>query len=489
MKENLKKKLVEGGLLSAGVLLALALLVIVNYFGYKYHQRFDWTKTRLYSLSDQTKNILKGLDRDIEIVVFESPQSQLAEPVAEITARYAAASPRISVRKLDPAKNLIEAERLLERYDTRYQEGSLKLVIGAGEDRRIFEEYDLADLDFSAMQMGGAARIASFKGEQVITGAIADLASGEKLEVRFTTGHGEASPDAGSGRGLSVLKQVIGGENLVLEGWSSLGQPAVPAGTDLLVVAAPITPFAPPELEAFSRYLAGGGRMLLLLDPALTPSGAFTDLGLSAWLAAQGVVLGEDVVVDPEHAVPFFGAQTFSVSSYGSHASVKALGEGRLNTLFELARSVAKGTAPAGTDVTMLAETSSSAWGETDLTRPSEVAKDAADVAGPVSLGVAVEKSATEEAGATGGFRLVVIGDSNFVTDQGISQAGNSILASNLFNWLLARESQLGIPPKKTEQVRMEVTGRQLVTIYLLILALPVAAIAAGVWVFFKRRR
>ena len=46
-----RRWLVRAGTLSAGVLLIAALLVIVNYLGDKYHKRFDWTSSSLYTLS------------------------------------------------------------------------------------------------------------------------------------------------------------------------------------------------------------------------------------------------------------------------------------------------------------------------------------------------------------------------------------------------------------------------------------------------------
>ena len=54
-----RRQLVKTGTLSAGVLVTLALLLIVNYLGWKYHHRFDWTKSRFYTLSDKSENVLK----------------------------------------------------------------------------------------------------------------------------------------------------------------------------------------------------------------------------------------------------------------------------------------------------------------------------------------------------------------------------------------------------------------------------------------------
>src|SRR3954447_16265357 len=84
-----RRQLVRTGTLSAGVLLIAALLLIVNYFGWKYYKRFDWTKSQLYSLSEKTRNVLGGLKQDVDFVVFLSPdqQRELYQPTTELLQR------------------------------------------------------------------------------------------------------------------------------------------------------------------------------------------------------------------------------------------------------------------------------------------------------------------------------------------------------------------------------------------------------------------
>ena len=483
-----KKAWVEGSLLSAGVLLTAALLILVNYFAGRYYQRFDWTKTQIYSLSEKSENVARSLAKDIQVSVLTSPGVPLSEEVQELLARYQAISPRIKVRSLDPVKNLAEVERILEAANTRYRPGTIKVIFDDGSERRVFDDAQLAELDYSAVQMGGAPAVAAFKGEEAFTSALVDLASGKKAKVLFVTGHGEKHPQDLNSR-FRGAEELLTRNNVEVESWASLGQAAVPAGTDLLVIAGPTASFVPPELAAFSAYLEGGGRLLLLLDPAISPAGKVEDLGLGTWLEGYGVKVAADVVIDPSKTVPFFGAETFALSSYGDHPVTKALSEVNLSIIVSLARSVRKGSEPAGTTVTELVKTGPEGWGETDLTGTTAATKDAVDTPGPTSVGVAVEKKAAGGEKAPAGMRLVVLGDSNFLGDDLLGSNGNAALADNAFNWLLERESLLGIPPKKPEQARLDVGADGLLKIILSIALLPVAAVAAGVAVYLKRRR
>jgi hypothetical protein len=158
-------------------------------------------------------------------------------------------------------------------------------------------------------------------------------------------------------------------------------------------------------------------------------------------------------------------------------------------------------------------------WGETDLTRLSAVEQDEGDVDGPVGLGVAVEVGGPVEEAADDGAltvldddaaaatptpvaasseqpaparsgRLVVFGDSDFAANAQLAAVGNPTLLLNAMNWLVARENLLAIPPKKAEQIQLNLTRSNLGTIYLLVLvAMPLASAVAGVVVYLRRRR
>jgi ABC-type uncharacterized transport system involved in gliding motility auxiliary subunit len=501
---------VAGSIWGAGALLVVGLVGILNYFGMKYYQRWDWTGSKLYSLSEKTESILAGLDRDIEVTMFLQPGSNLYDPAKELLERYAARSPRVTLRTVDPQRNLIEAQRLVDEYGL----SSLNVVVfEAGGDRRVVEESTLADFDYSGLQYGAAPTMTGFKGEEAFTSAILALVEKTKPKVLFTTGHGERSIDDFDESGLSRIRDLLGKENLELESWASLGQPAVPAGTDLVVVAGPRVNFVAPELDAFSRYLDGGGRMLVLLDPELDGQGTLVKTGIEAWLAERGVEVGDDLVVDPSSTLPFFGAETIFVRAAGSHPIIDSLAQADYPVIFALARSVRAGAAPAELEVRTLLQTTSDGWGETDLANLRGVSKGDTDTPGPVAVGVAVggaakppespfdehgleadadeedEEAASDETAAPA-WRLVVFGDSDFATNGQLANVGNPTLVANTFNWLLERQNLLGIGPKKPEQVRLSLTRGELAAItWISLLGLPALAVGAGVLVWSRRRR
>ena len=512
-KESNQKALIKGGTLSAGVILAAALLLIVNYLGWKYYKRFDWTKSQLYTLSEKTTNALKTVDRDIDTVIFIRAGDELYGPTRELLDRYQSASKHIHVRTVDPEKNLAEAQQLV----TKYKVNSLNVVVfDSGKDRRVIETADLADFDYSGMQMGQPAKMTGFKGEQRFTGAILELVQSKKPKILFTSGHGEAALDDPSGEhGLGKAQEMLGRDNFNTEECATLGKNAVPADADLVMIAGPTTAFTKPELDMLTAYLGKGGRVLVLVDPTLAGD-KLANTGLTEWLAGYGVKLGEDIVVDPSNPLPMYGADTIFANAYGDHAITRSLRAAKVPVIFALARSVSKGTPPAGFEATELVKTSPEGWGETNLAKLSAVGKDDADLKGPVSMAVAVapvgadakpkpetdeddlDNPAKKEAKATplpadspaAKMRLVVFGDSDFAGNTEIGNVGNATLVADTMNWLVERQQLLGIPPKSPEQVRLSLTQGQLSLFFWLVIAvMPLLSVGAGVMVYLRRRR
>ena len=501
--EGPRKRVIAGSMLGAGVILALLLFLIANYFGSKYSQRFDWTEQRLFTLSEKTANLIDDLSQDVEVMVFLSPAEPLYPAVKELLAAYEEASPRISVREIDAERNLVEAQSLVDRYEISQLN---VIVFEAGDDRRVVDTTDLADFDYSGMQMGQAPQMTGFKGEQIFTSTLLELMEHRKPKVLFTIGHGELRLDDFSPAGLSSARDLLGKDNFELEEWGSIGEAAVPEGTDLIVVAGPTSTWLEPELELLRSYLVSGGRMLVLIDPTLTPTEGLVDTGLEDLLTEFGVDAGNDIVVDPANPLPFFSAETIFVNVYEDHVITRPLDQARLPVVLSLARSVSRGEDVEGVTATELMRTSIDGWGETNLQNLDQVDRDDADVEGPVSLAVAVSGEsaapdpdsevldgfATSNLDPTGQaeLRMVVVGDSDFATNAQLQNVPNATLLANMLNWLVDRETLVGIPPKQPEQVRLSLSQSEMRRIAGLVLAgLPALALALGAYIYFRRRR
>jgi len=476
------------GTSAVGVLLAAAVLVGVNYLSARHWKRADWTKTRLYSLSETTKKIVAGVKKPVRVTVFMGGESRLYQPVRELLSRYQALSPRIEVEYLDPRRNPARAEALVKEFGIRQN----TVVFRSGDRKKYVEEDKLADLDFAGAGMGGTPSIKAFKGEEAFTSAILAVTEERQPKVYFSKGHGEASLESAErGRGYSDAKQLLERDNMIVSSWDALGKDALPQDADVLVVGGPRTVFLEPEAGALEKRLAAGGHVLLLLDPVLPGPGApAPDLGFGALLAKYGIKLGNDLVVDPANALPMVGAETVLANRYGSHPIVASLSAEGLPVIFPIARSVTKADKPPeGIAETMLVETSPDGWGETNLKNlDAGIKKEPSDTQGPVSLAVAVGPADEKKADPKTP-RLVVVGNSRFATNGTIGSGANGVLFASAIHWLAGSEKQVGIPPKTPEQASLSLTDSQVRRIgFVSVIGLPGAAILVGLWVWYKRR-
>jgi ABC-type uncharacterized transport system involved in gliding motility auxiliary subunit len=334
--------------------------------------------------------------------------------------------------------------------------------------------------------MGDRKEKVTAVGEQDFTSALIKLVSKKESKVYFVNGHGEMSLDETGDKGVSKFKEALGKDHYKTEALSLPAKQEVPLDADVVIIAGPKHPFTTREVELLDKWLAKGGKLLAMVDPTINS-------GLDPLFAKYGISLGNDLIIDPV-AHSWTDVATPAVTAYKFHDITKSLGG--TTTFFPRSRSVqlAK-TQPTGQIGTVLAETSPAGWGETDLKNPQAKMDKGVDLAGPVALGVAVNKDAADAPKPKGEekaiqTRLVVFGNSVFVANTVVSQnAANADLALNSVSWLAQEESLIAIRPKPPANKSITLTGGQMNGIFSVsVLALPLAVLALGVFVAYRRR-
>lgn len=471
--------------LGVAIVLGLGILGLVNWLGARHYRRFDWTSSGLYTLSDKTRNVVKDLKTPVSVTVFMVQGSPLYSETQELLRRYRALSPMISVEQIDSTRDPARAEKLIKEFALSERSGAV--VFKSGDKKKYVTEDKLAELDFSRARMGGEPTIKAFKGEQEFTSAILAVTQSKAPRVLFVTGHGERTLDGRGRDGFYAVAETLRRDNCIVEAWQSLGASEVPAGTDLLIVAAPKSSYTEPEVAALKKYLTEGGRGLLFLDAEFGPGGALAETGLKPLLADFGLSLDDDIIVDPKNALPMMGLETVFARSFRPHPITKLL-EGSVVVL-PLARSVtALAKPPAGLTVTPLVETSADGWGETNLKDLEKVEKDDKDVKGPLAVAAAVEGA--ENPATKSRTRLVVFGDASFADNGGIANAANLYLVTGAANWVMEREALVAIPPRAADQLAVTLSRTDIAGVaFFVLLVLPLSAILLGLAVWIRRRR
>ncbi len=466
----------------------LALLLMVNYLAARHFKRLEWSARARAQLSPLTQRVLGALTNEIKVTIYFDRDEAIYESVWGLLKEYKFANSRIVVETVDYNRDPGAANLIKARYKLTSTQDKNIVIFDAGGRVKIVEQKQLSELDYSALTSGQGREVrrTHFRGEMEFTSAILNVTTARALKAYFLQGHGEHRPDSDETlMGYSKFAGVLRENNVLFDPLNLAGSGDVPADCQLLIIAGPVNPLLPEELEKIGRYLKQGGRLLALLNFYSVNK----TTGLEQILAQWGVTVGNNVVFDRENSVT---GQDMVVSQFGGHAISRPFLQSRLYLV--LPRSVAKTqTSGAGADapqVDPLATTSENGRVLTDV-RGGVATPAPGDYIGTVPLMAAVEKGGIRGVSADrGATRLVVVGESIFLGNETIDKVANRDFASHAVNWLLARNEMLvGLGPRPIKEYKLTMTTGDLASVrWILLLGMPGAVLLLGLIVWARRR-
>ncbi len=448
-------RILQGANLAVYTLVALAIAVSVNYFANRYTRHWDLTPNKKYSLSPQTQRMLKNLNRDITVYVFD--RERAFRDRRDLLDQYASASRRITVRYVDPDRD-----------------PSLAKQVGVRSYGSVFVSSGDRHLEANAAT------------EEAIANALIKLLKGQKT-VYFVQGHGEHDLDSAERNGYQRVKKEIENENSQVKTLVLLQKLEIPSDCTMLVIAGPRTDYTEPETDAIKKYLNGGGRALFMVDPGVELP------NLTKLSGDWGVMLRNDLVIDQNPVAQMFGTGPSMplIIKYGSSPIVQPLQ--RMVTLFPLTRSfdTSKGSKPGAT-TDSLCETSPESFSVTDFDpKMREVAfRPNKDIKGPLTVAVSgtLTSSGSSSAENKPQGRFVALGTSLLAANAYVGFQGNRDLFMNMIDWLSAEEDLISIRPKPPEFQHLNLTAAQMNGLLLRVAVVPLVIIAAAIFVWWGRR-
>ncbi len=456
------------------VLLAAAIAVAVFSLARRNDHTWDLTRDHHYTLSDHSAQVLGGLNADIMVTAFVRNGSAQQRELVSLTRLVADATPHVEATYVDPLAHPLQASQANVTGD----QGTV-LVASGDNERRL--EWPVT--------------------EEELLSAVVMVTAGEDHRICWAAGHGEPDPDD------EFTERGLGGARLALEAlnYQVMLQRVATEGLDLsceaLIVARPTVEWQPAARESLAAYLAGGGRVMMMLEPGDVPE-------LAAELERYGIRVGDDVVLDVNLKNQLMGVDDPSVvvlseRDFSDHPVTRSLGAA---VVLPIARSVVGLRTSEGLVVRDLMRTSPDAWAETDP-EAAEVGPDegielvgevpvvvaveiedpaviaVADPAGPDPAAVGVPASFTP---APGG-RLVVIGDSDFASNSTLMLGNNRDLFLNTVAWLVDEEDQLGERPENGDTLEISAFGEGVMCLFSVFLVPGAAALIAGATLLRRR--
>ena len=460
MKINAKLRL---QLLIQNWFFVLFFLLLVTLFGYLSNQFVftkDITQANRNTLTQGSIEVLENMTGPINLTVFATKDDvnngdTFRQGIINFIARFQRAKNDINIKFISPV-----------------EEPKLAQEMGIRTDGEVIVEYKKR-----------SEHISPPFAEQDLTNLFVRLTRTNEQPIMYLDGHGEKNL-------IGVKTNDLGefGKQLEKKGFKFSNPDLtvlneVPKQGGLLVIASPQVNVSKVESNKIVKYLQAGGNILWLLDDDNLK-------GLENVAEYLGLNVSKGKVIDPSSSQ--FGAnENVSFATfYGDHPITNNF---MLRTLFNGSHEVsAKGTFENGWKVSKLIEVAGNGWlaGSEKEKEQKLVFDKTKDKQGPINIGVAFNRKFEEK-----GQRVVVIGNSAFLSNSYITSGGNLDLGINMINWLAGDEKLITIQPMPLKDVNVTIPNdsKSVFLAWTIFHSfqyfIPLALFVAGFVIWFRRKK
>lgn len=457
----------DAALSGVGIASVLVFAFCAYYVAAERDVKADLSYFRTTRAGDATQNLVRALDQPVEVSAFFPSGNEVREQVSEYLSDLQKLSPNFVVQFYDHALEPTLAKELGVT-------GNGTLVVKR-KDRRELMGFGL-ELERARSQL--RTLDADFQKR------LLQVSRGRKT-LYFTTGHGERAPDRMTSTDqrwtMRLARELLGNLNYdvrnlgVAEGLGA----TVPEDAVAVAIVGPNKPFLPEEIASIKKYLDGGGRLLLALDPdaGLT----FEDLLGPYGLAYRAEVLANDIATFARTRQQSDRVNIVT-AAYSSHPSVTSAGRlGQRAPLLLVSSGFLERTdhKPEGLRVDFTVRSHPMTWSD----KNANFTNDADEPRRTFDLAAAV--SQTREGGAE--TRLLVFADSDLFGDPVIEFLGNAYLTLDGVKWLAGEESLMGEVNTEEDKPIQHTRKQDVAWFYSTVFAAP--ALVLGVGFVVTRRK
>jgi len=462
------------------VALFVAIIIVLNIFAQFLTDRFslkiDMTTTGQYSLSEDTKEMLKGIEDEINIYILSTQAAMennlTSKNALEMIQRYNTASGgKIKYEFVDPNKN----PQFFEKYPKARNSQARALVIEGKERYTVVQSAEFAYYISNSSGNSDPYKV-YYQSEEKLSSAILYVSSPEVSNAGFVTGHNEAE--------VKALETIFKGNNFETQDVDLLS--GVPAPVNNLVIAAPMADFTADEITALENYLSIDGNNLYVFWGMNTP----TLPTLERYLAEWGFQFPTYLICDESNS---YMSPAFPLAELMKNDLINSEAQGQLMPIFPRTRPINLAfTEKSYNRVVPLMQTMKTSYAKLlSAEKPIEVlTREGSDVAGP-HIVAAIGERMLGTTGGDGIARVVVFGTEAFADEEiaGIQRAYNNTFLTQLVTYSNPDTLTMAIAPKVVSSYDLNITeaGAKVLQI-VLIYVIPLLILAIGVFVFIRRK-
>lgn len=468
-KKHIKNGSYSMAMAAIFIVIVVVINMIVGAIPSKYSQ-LDVSSSKLYTIGDETKKVLKALDKDVTIYQIAQSGSE-DDTISNLLKRYEDESKHIKVEVKDPVVN----PKFASEYTTD-DLASNSLIVVCGDRNKVISYSDMysTSIDYNTWQQ----TTTGFDGEGQITSAIGYVTS-EDLPILYTlSGHGEQDLD-------SSFKEDVQKANIDIKELNLLTEGKVPDDADCLMIVSPTSDISEEEKTEILDYLEAGGKAMIFSDYSQDDLPNF-----DAVLENYGVKRAAGIVFegDSQHygmQMPYYLVPT--VNSTDASSETASAGS---YVLAPYAQGIQKTDDVRDTvTISSILTTSDQAYSKTNM-QSSNIEKEDGDIDGPFDLGVAITETLDDDKET----QIVYYSTSNLMQSQ-VNQmvsGGNEKLLLESLSWMTNTDesSSVSIPSKSLESTSLTVTDYDAAFWKICTIGLfPGAFLVAGFLIWLKRRK
>jgi gliding-associated putative ABC transporter substrate-binding component GldG len=291
------------------IVLVFGIIALLNMIGVRLFKRFDLTESKMYTLSDASKNLVRSVDDKFLVKAYftsdlPAPYNNNRRYLQDQLDEYRAYSHgNFQYEFIDPSKN-----ENLEQEAQRYGIPPVQVQVLKEDKFQVEKAYMGVVFLFGDRQERLPVVQETDNLEYEISSAMKKLTSKVIKKVGLLSGQGEPGLQQ-----MSRLRDVLQ-KQYELTTVSLGGGKAIPPDVAVLLIVAPTQPFKSWEKFLIDQYLMKGGKIAFFLnkvDASLqNQTGRPLNLGLEDMLEAYGVRINTDLVRDTRCAMVTVSQQT-----------------------------------------------------------------------------------------------------------------------------------------------------------------------------------
>lgn len=464
------KKLSFGAYSTGMIVIAMVVTVVFNLAVSQLPDRIkavDITTSKMYTLTEDTKNFLNTIDEDVKIYVMSS-ESDKDTTLAQTLDRYEDYCKYITVEYINPAVN--------PNFSSKYTNSSItygSLIVVSDKRSTLIDSSSIYESSYDYETY--TSNTTGYDGEGQVTSALDYVLSDEVTKVYLTSGHGEMTME-------SNITDAMNKANIETNTLTLMQEESVPEDGSCLIIAAPSTDFSTDDAKKVKEYLDNGGNVIVIYG--------YTDEDMTNFdqlLSYMGMSVTKGLVVETDKMyyyqnqyllLPDMEQDTFTEGLVNDYLVYAPFSQG-----IQISDPEAEGMTYEA-----FLNTSDSAFAKVGYSDAQTLEKEEGDEDGPFSIGVSAEKVVGDKTAT-----MVLYSCQQMFTNsvnEAVSGANQKLYMNTVNHFIEERESSISIPVKSYDVSSLMITSSNTIMLGIMTtVVLPLLSIVAGIVIWLRRRK